>query len=73
MKEILCLIMMTTIVSCGSKNKTSDDYEILIAEVNEPSAQLDSDFDGISDIEELRRGSNPSIANYPKLNIVFLS
>jgi hypothetical protein len=68
MKEILCLIMMTTIVSCGSKNKTSDDYEILIAEVNEPSAQLDSDFDGISDIEELRRGSNPSIANYPKLN-----
>jgi hypothetical protein len=64
MKNVLSLMIMTLIVSCGAKNKSQDDYGGIIL----GHSNIDSDFDGTNDAIELKRGTSPFIANYPKLN-----
>jgi len=70
MKKVLSLMMMATIVSCGSKNNSSNDYGVLITDTKQINSTLDSDYDGIEDKLELSRGSDPFTADYPRIKYV---
>jgi len=70
MKKVLSLMMMATIVSCGSKNNSSNDYGVLITDTNQINSTLDSDYDGIEDKLEISRGSDPFTADYPRIKYI---
>lgn len=70
MKIFLLALVSIAAISCGKKNNTSGPgvIEVIMQEDKSHLAHQDSDFDGVSDIEETRIGTNPNIANLPELS-----
>lgn len=76
MKKLVIIMFMALLISCESNNSTGTQslpeqkLETQTVLLNE---NIDSDFDGILDRVEIARGSNPHIADYPKLEFTVSS
>lgn len=70
MRFISFFMMSLVFISCGKKsNSSGQKSNFEIQEAAEVDKNKDSDFDGLSDVEELELGTNPNIADLPSVTI----
>lgn len=68
MKNIFVLLFLLSLVSCGKKeNKTGEDYQFQEKgeQIIPSDPGLDNDFDGLTNGEEKKLGTDPNIADLP--------
>lgn len=72
--KLIIMLMSLFIVSCSFKSSKDDNKGTRSVNELKPSdlKKMDSDGDLISDYEEMERGLDPLVANFPKLSVNFL-
>jgi hypothetical protein len=72
MNNLIASILILAVSSCAFKKDRSEEIAKEVDNIQEFSSEYDSDGDLINDLDEVKSGRNPLVANLPDLKIRFL-